>query len=66
MSDPPKHRSRNDALAAAIAPEHRGAGLGRWMMETLLAHPQLQTSTHALRTKDAQGLYEPLGFERTE
>lgn len=49
-----------------IVPEHRGRGLGKWMMECILAHPALQTSTQCLRTRDAHGLYEPLGFERTE
>jgi GNAT superfamily N-acetyltransferase len=49
-----------------IAPEHRGHGLGKWMMECVLAHPALQTTTQCLRTRDAHGLYEPFGFERTE
>ena len=49
-----------------VAPEHRGGGLGRWMMETLLTHPQLQTATQALRTKDAHEFYEGLGFQRVE
>jgi GNAT superfamily N-acetyltransferase len=46
-----------------IAAEHRGLGLGKWMMRTLLEHPQLQTSTYALRTQDAHGLYEQFGFQ---
>jgi GNAT superfamily N-acetyltransferase len=49
-----------------IAPEHRGRGLGKWMVECVLAHPKLQTTTHVLRTKDAHGLYEQFGFKRTE
>jgi ribosomal protein S18 acetylase RimI-like enzyme len=49
-----------------VAPELRGRGLGKWMMECVLAHPVLQTCTLCLRTRDAHGLYEPLGFERTE
>jgi ribosomal protein S18 acetylase RimI-like enzyme len=49
-----------------IAPEHRGRGLGKWMMECVLEYPELQTCTLCLRTRDAHGLYEPLGFERTE
>jgi GNAT superfamily N-acetyltransferase len=49
-----------------IAPEHRGHGLGKWIVEVMLAHPELQTSTHCLRTRDAHTLYEPFGFERTE
>ncbi len=49
-----------------LAAEHRGRGLGRWMLRTLLDHPQLQTSTYALRTRDASGLYAAFGFQPTE
>ena len=49
-----------------VAPEHRGRGLGKWMMSCVIGHPQLKTCTLCLRTRDAHGLYEPLGFERTE
>ena len=49
-----------------IAPEHRGRGLGKWMIECVLAHPAMQTATQCLRTRDAHSLYERHGFERTE
>ena len=49
-----------------VAPEHRGRGLGKWIVECMLAHPDLQTTTQCLRTRDAHALYEPFGFERTE
>lgn len=49
-----------------IAPEHRGRSLGKWMVECVLAHPDLKTSTLVLRTRDAHSLYERFGFERTE
>ena len=49
-----------------VAPEYRGRGLGRWMVQTLIDHPAVQTRTQLLRTKDAHGLYEALGFERGE
>lgn len=49
-----------------IAPEHRAQGLGVWMVECVIAHPELQTATHVLRTRDAHTLYERFGFERTE
>jgi GNAT superfamily N-acetyltransferase len=49
-----------------VAPEHRGHGLGKWMVERVLAHPELQTTTQVLRTRDAHTLYEQFGFERTE
>jgi GNAT superfamily N-acetyltransferase len=49
-----------------IAEEHRGQGLGKWMFECVLTHPDLQTATLVLRTRDAHSLYERFGFERTE
>jgi GNAT superfamily N-acetyltransferase len=49
-----------------VAEEHRGRGLGKWIMECVLAHPDLKTATLVLRTRDAHSLYERFGFERTE
>jgi GNAT superfamily N-acetyltransferase len=46
-----------------VAPEHRGRGLGKWMVERMLAHPDLRTTTQVLRTRDAHTLYEQFGFE---
>ena len=48
-----------------VHPAHRGRGLGKWMMECLLEHPVLKNISLVLRTKDAHGLYERFGFERT-
>jgi GNAT superfamily N-acetyltransferase len=43
---------------------HRGRGLGVWLMETVLAHPDLQGLRRIeLATDDAHGLYERFGFE---
>jgi GNAT superfamily N-acetyltransferase len=42
---------------------HRGHRLGVWLMETVLAHPQLRDLRRiTLATKDAHGLYERFGF----
>lgn len=42
---------------------HRGRGLGVWLMETMLAHPDLQGLRRVfLVTADAYGLYERFGF----
>ena len=42
---------------------HRGRGLGVWLMETVLAHPDLQGLRRILlATKDAHELYERFGF----
>ena len=48
-----------------VLEEHRGRGLARWLIETVIAHPDL----HGLRrfvlvTGDAHGLYEKVGFTR--
>ena len=41
----------------------RGRGLSKWLMECILAHPDLQELRRfALFTRDAQGLYERYGF----
>lgn len=46
-----------------IVEDHRGRGLSKWMMECILAHPDLQgLRRFALFTRDASGLYERYGF----
>ena len=49
-----------------VHPDHRGHGMGKWMMQCLLEHPDLQTISHHLCTKDAHALYESFGFQRIE
>ncbi len=41
---------------------HRGRGLGAWLMETILAHPDLDGVRVVLATADAHELYERFGF----
>ena len=46
-----------------IAHEYRGKGLGQWLSECMLQHPELQRFRRvALLTRDAQSLYERVGF----
>ena len=46
-----------------IAEEYRGQGLGRWLSECMLAHPELQGLRRvALLTRDAAELYTGVGF----
>lgn len=46
-----------------IIQEARGQGLSKWLMEAILAHPDLQGFRRwVLSTKDAQGLYRQFGF----
>jgi GNAT superfamily N-acetyltransferase len=46
-----------------IIEEHRGQALGKWLIETITTHPQLQGLRRwLLATKDAHGLYQQFGF----
>lgn len=50
-----------------VRDDHRGQGLGKWLMEVILEHPELQEfRSFFLLTGDAHGLYEQFGFERVE
>ena len=43
---------------------HRGLGLGKWLIETVMGHPDLQgLRRFQLVTRDAHGLYRRHGFE---
>lgn len=45
----------------------RGKGLSKWLVETVVGHPQLQNLRRiCLATKDAHGLYKQFGFEITQ
>ncbi|HEX2129073.1 MAG TPA: GNAT family N-acetyltransferase [Solirubrobacterales bacterium] len=47
-----------------VLEEHRGGGLGAWLVETLLGHPDLdRLRLIVLATADAHGLYRRFGFE---
>jgi GNAT superfamily N-acetyltransferase len=47
-----------------IVEAYRGRGLSRWLVETVLAHPELQgLKRWLLATRDAHGLYARYGFE---
>jgi GNAT superfamily N-acetyltransferase len=46
-----------------IHEDFRGHGLGKWLMETILSHPNLQGLRRwTLVTSDAHGLYRQYGF----
>jgi predicted N-acetyltransferase YhbS len=56
-------RTRFAWLADAfVLEEHRGVGLGMWLVEMVLAHPELQGVRFVLATADAHGLYARFGF----
>ena len=47
-----------------ILTDSRGRGLGTWLMEVVMEHPDLARLRRVmLATRDAAGLYERLGFQ---
>lgn len=50
-----------------VEAEHRGRGLGTWLVRTIVEHPDLQGLRRwALATADAHGLYARFGFGPAE
>jgi GNAT superfamily N-acetyltransferase len=50
-----------------VIESHRGRGLGVWLMEAIVAHPDLQGLRRwVLLTRDAHGLYRKFGFRGLE
>jgi GNAT superfamily N-acetyltransferase len=47
-----------------VVPAHRGRGLGKWLTQTIVNHPELQGLRRILlATQDAHGLYAQFGFQ---
>jgi len=47
-----------------VLPTHRGKGLGKWLVETVVSHPMLaRLARITLGTRDAHGLYAQYGFQ---
>jgi GNAT superfamily N-acetyltransferase len=49
-----------------VEPEYRGKGLGHWLVQTMLEHPDIPRVRWVLHTNDAHGLYRQLGFEAAD
>ena len=50
-----------------IIDDYRGRGLSKWLMQCILAHPELQGfRSWLLGTRDAHGLYSQFGFKTLE
>lgn len=50
-----------------VLEEHRGRDLGKWLVETVLSHPELQGLRRwMLATRDAHGLYRKYAFTGLE
>lgn len=46
-----------------VVEEYRGRGLGKWLMESIVTHPDLRGLRRILlATRDAHGLYSQYGF----
>lgn len=46
-----------------VLDEYRGNGLSKWLLQTILSHPELQgLKRWTLATLDAHGLYKQFGF----
>lgn len=46
-----------------VLPEHRGQGLGKWLIEVITSHAELQGLRRwVLATRDAHELYRKFGF----
>jgi N-acetylglutamate synthase-like GNAT family acetyltransferase len=50
-------------LDMVIREDFRGQGLGKWMLQCLVEHPQVVPLRQVLWTSDADGFYQKLGFE---
>jgi len=50
-----------------IIEEYRGLGLAKWLMESIVNHPEIKdVRAIMLATKDAHGLYKKFGFKLLE
>lgn len=49
-----------------IDPAWQGQGLGKWLMQCVVEHPQISRTKQVLATRDAHGLYQKYGFSRVE
>ena len=50
-----------------VLPEFRGVGLSKWLVQQVLAHPDLQNlRRHLLATLDAHTLYQRFGYKLLE
>jgi ribosomal protein S18 acetylase RimI-like enzyme len=60
IADPATYGYLTDVV---IAPEHKARGLGTWLTQCMIQHPQLQGFRRlALVTRDAERLYARAGF----
>lgn len=46
-----------------IEPAARGRGLGKFLLQTIMEHPNVRPTVSLLRTNTAGGLYEKFGYQ---
>ena len=56
------HATHGYLCDVVIEPDHRGKGLGKWMLRQILDHPAISSCRVDLFTKDAQEFYRGFGF----
>ena len=49
-----------------VDPPYRGHSLGRWLVQTMIEHPEMPCVRWVLHTNDAHGLYRQFGFEEPD
>ena len=49
-----------------VCQEHQGKGLGKFLLRTVMDHPDVEPRSCVLTTRDAQELYAKFGFKRIE
>ena len=49
-----------------VDPAYRGQGLGRWLVQLMIEHPEVPRVRWVLHTNDAHGLYQQFGFEAAD
>lgn len=47
-----------------IHQDYRNQGLGKWIVQCIVEHPDISSTRMILATKDAQTLYQQFGFSR--
>ncbi|WP_078549933.1 GNAT family N-acetyltransferase [Litchfieldia alkalitelluris] len=51
-------------LDVIVDEQFRGNGLGKWLVECMLNHPELKDTKFRLTTSDAHELYRKFGFDQ--